>query len=483
MCNSARKESKMSKRRIHDYEIKGCIYKKQTSPYYYAEINYTQTDGRAKRLCRTTKCKRKYDAVRRMDEIIRELENELLSGQKDSWDFVAFMEHWLENVEAKEIQASTLSTYQRHLNAYIRPFFQPMGLSLGELRPPDLWDFVEYMQELTTQNGMPIKTVSIKKVLSNIKLALDYAVKKGIIEINAADAVKLKTKRTEKYEHTFYTVDQLMQLWQVAKGTLLEVAIVLTSIYGLRRGEVCGLIWDRVDFVCQTIRIEETIVYAGSKPYIKGTKTEASMRTMPIISPIRSYLNKIKKKQQENTDRMGSAWVGSGYVVVDDFGAPIRPVRITNNFKRLLKNNNLPHIRFHDLRHSVATYMLSMGVPIAQISAWLGHKSVTTTANIYAHVTDQMRKDTARWLDADYNSNGHGGADKMMLEKAILKLFEIVLDEDEIGRIKQKAIGSQNKKESRYRSFDQSANTGKQEQNGNQDEEKVQLRVIRGKLA
>ena len=69
---------------------------------------------------------------------------------------------------------------------------------------------------------------------------------------------------------------------------------------------------------------------------------------------------------------MGQAWANSGYVIVDDFGVPIRPLRITKNFKRLLEESNLPHIRFHDLRHSVATYMLGMGVPIAEISAWLG---------------------------------------------------------------------------------------------------------------
>ena len=143
-----------------------------------------------------------------------------------------------------------------------------------------------------------------------------------------------------------------------------------------------GLKWDRINFERQSIRIEETVVYAGAKPYIKDTKTEASMRTMPIINPVKEYLFHILNAQREQAAELGNAWADSGYVIVDDFGVPLRPLRITNNFKRLLEENNLPHIRFHDLRHSVATYMLGMAVPIAEISAWLGHKSVSTTSNI-----------------------------------------------------------------------------------------------------
>lgn len=296
-----------------------------------------------KRISRTTKRKRKYDAVRRMEEIICELEHELLSNEKDSQELTKFVSDWLENVESKAIEATTLATYRRHLNAYIRPFFEPLDLAVDELRPSHLWDFVEYMQEQKMQCGNLMKTVSIKKVLSNIKLALDYAVKE-MIEINPVEAVKLKTKRKESFAHTFYTIEQFMQLCQVAKGTLYESAIVLASIYGLRRGEVCGLKWDRVDFESQTIRIEETIVYAGSKPYIKGTNTKASIRTMPIISPIKSYMHKLFAMQQDNAHQMGSTWTNSDYVVVDNFGVPIRPVRITNNFKRLLEENGLPHI-------------------------------------------------------------------------------------------------------------------------------------------
>ena len=103
------------------------------------------------------------------------------------------------------------------------------------------------------------------------------------------------------------------------------------------------------------------------------------------------------EQQSRKAAELGKAWVNSDYVVVDDFGAPLRPIRLSNNFKRLLDDNDLPHIRFHDLRHSVATYMLSMGVPIAEVSAWLGHKSVSTTANIYAHISESFKTTISIW--------------------------------------------------------------------------------------
>lgn len=156
---------------------------------------------------------------------------------------------------------------------------------------------------------------------------------------------------------------------------------------------------------------------------------------------------------------MGKAWGNSDYVVVDDFGTPLRPLRLSNNFKRLLDDNKLPHIRFHDLRHSVATYMLGMGVPIAEISAWLGHKSVSTTANIYAHITDDMRKSAAKWMDAEYDPDG--GTMQITLESAIKKLFQNVLDEEHNEQPQQ-----QNESAKGHMGF----------------EEKPRLRVIRGKL-
>jgi integrase len=464
----------MKKQREQALNIKGCICQKKTSPYYYTEITYKLPDGEERRISRSTKCTRKYEAMRRMDEIIKELEDEMSSMRRNPHELTQFIRHWLEKVEVKEIAATTMETYRIHYSAYIQPYFEPLNMTVEELRPMHLWAFVEHMQTLKANDGSPLKVCTIKKVLSNIKLAMDYAVKMEIIEMNPAEPVKLKTKRKEKFAHSFYTIDQLMKLWRAAKGTIFEPAIVLASVYGLRRGEVSGLKWSRVDFERRNIHIEEAMVYAGSKPVIKDTKTEASMRTMPMISPVRTYLLKALEEQRQKANKMGRGWADSGYVVVDDLGEPIRPIRLSNNFRWMLAENGLPHIRFHDLRHSVATYMLSMGVPIADISAWLGHKSVSTTSDIYAHVTDEMRKDAARWMDAGYDPDDNG-APRMTLETAIRKLFENVLDNED-----EAVIITEETRETGLYSKEQQKHQNEQRRNHEEIEEKPRFRVIRG---
>lgn len=468
----------MKKQRKQAADIKGCICKKKTSPYYYAEITYKLPDGEEKRISRSTKCTLKYEAMRQMDVLIRELEDELALAGRNPHELTRFVHHWLEKVEAKEISVTTLATYRMHYSAYIQSYFEPLNMTVEELRPAHLWAFVEHMQTLRAKDGTPLKVCTIKKTLSNIKLAMDYAVKKEIIEVNPAEPVKLKTKRKEKFTHSFYTIDQLMQLWRAAKGTMFEPAIVLASIYGLRRGEVSGLKWSRVDFESRNIRIEEAMVYAGSKPVTKDTKTESSMRTMPMIRPVKTYLLKVLEEQRQKANEMGRGWANSGYVVMDDLGEPIMPIRLSNNFKRMLAENGLPHIRFHDLRHSVATYMLSMGVPIAEISAWLGHKSVSTTADIYAHVTDDMRKGAARWMDTEYDPEDNGGAPKITLEEAIKKLFENVLDKEDEATI----MPNQGLKID-LNSDEQQKRQNEQGWNHEEIEEKPRFRVIRGKSA
>jgi integrase len=93
----------------------------------------------------------------------------------------------------------------------------------------------------------------------------------------------------------------------------------------------------------------------------------------------------------EQKEFCGNSWTDSGYVVVDKLGVPVSFNRIQKYYKRALQQAGLPEVRFHDLRHSVATYLLEMGTPIEEVSAWLGHSNIAVTARIYAHVNMRFR--------------------------------------------------------------------------------------------
>jgi integrase len=107
---------------------------------------------------------------------------------------------------------------------------------------------------------------------------------------------------------------------------------------------------------------------------------------MPLMGAVAEYLQRLLRQQEEQKAFCGNSWVDNGYIIADKLGRPITFGRLHKNYKRILKVNNLPDIRFHDLRHSVATYLLEIGIPIEEVSACLGHSSIATTAKVYAHV-------------------------------------------------------------------------------------------------
>ena len=103
----------------------------------------------------------------------------------------------------------------------------------------------------------------------------------------------------------------------------------------------------------------------------------------------------------------GIGFCHNAYVCVKDDGSLIKPNYVSQHFPLLLKRIGLPVIRFHDLRHSAATYLLSLGFNMKEVSEWLGHGDITTTLNIYAHVDNQSKRNMANKLEERFkNSEG-----------------------------------------------------------------------------
>ncbi len=243
----------------------------------------------------------------------------------------------------------------------------------------------------------------------------------------------MKAPRVEPYEASYYSIEELAELWQAARGTDIEPAIVLASMYGFRRGEICGLKWDMVNFNARIIHIFETRTQAKGE-VTKGTKNKSSKRTMPMMEFVYDYLKQLKAKQDLQKDFMGDAWLDKGYVVSYPDGKEPSISNFNKMMNRVLKKNELRHIRFHDLRHSVATYLLELGIPIAEVSAWLGHSSIETTAKVYAHVNFGMRINAAKTLDKVLGYKGKIVDDKpLTIEAVVHDFFELAISPDGSG--------------------------------------------------
>ena len=182
--------------------------------------------------------------------------------------------------------------------------------------------------------------------------------------------------------------------------------VKLAAFYGLRRSEVMGLRWDAVDFVHNTICIRHTVTGCtidGQYQIIAAdtTKTRSSRRTLPLVPTVREMLLRLKEQQEQNRKICGQSYSRefADYICVNKLGERIQPAYLSSCFSKALEQNNLRHIRFHDLRHSCATLLLAHGVPLKQIQEWLGHSDFSTTANIYAHLDAASKQKSAETME------------------------------------------------------------------------------------
>lgn len=309
--------------------------------------------------------------------------------------FEIYMKDWLESYK-HNLEENTYDSYFTIVTK-ISEYFLGKNITLENLKPIDIQEFY---------NSLYKKGLSTNTVLhyhANIRKALSMAVKLDIISSNPAD--KIERPKKAQFIGDFYTLDELHLLFEKAKEDPLELVILFTSFYGLRRSEVLGLKWSSIDFEKNIITIKHKVVQRNAKKnrsmLLKDkTKNKSSYRSLPLLPIIAEVLKKHKEKIKENKKICGDSYITDyeDYICVDSMGKLFRPEYVTDHFRLLLKNNNLRHIRFHDLRHSCASLLLSKGVPMKAIQEWLGHSTYSTTANFYIHLEDNYKTASANVL-------------------------------------------------------------------------------------
>lgn len=253
---------------------------------------------------------------------------------------------------------------------------------------------------------MKQKKVSANTVLkwhANIHKALDYAVQNKLIIENPSKNVS-KPKKVQ-FTGNAYSQDELDKLFQVAKGDPLELGIYLAAFFGLRREEVVGIKWNAVDFESKTIKVGTTVTITNINGKMEEVekdraKNKSSYRVYPLPKPFEELLLKLKNDQFKNKKIAERAYnyKYEDYIYVDKLGNRIKPGYITQHFALVLRKNNLRHIRFHDLRHTCATRMCVKGENLVKVQKWLGHSSITTTANTYTHLDVLSKIESANMM-------------------------------------------------------------------------------------
>ena len=178
----------------------------------------------------------------------------------------------------------------------------------------------------------------------------------------------MKLDKSEQFIASYYNQEELEKLFEIAKGSIIELHILIASYYGLRREEVCGLKWSAIDFINHNITIRHTVTHCnvdGRYALVKKnrTKNRSSYRTMPLVPAIEKLLLERKHQQEHDKSFFGNSYKNNdGYILVDSEGNLILPDRVSKTFRKLMLNNSnhfTKKIRFHDLRHSAASLLLA----------------------------------------------------------------------------------------------------------------------------
>jgi len=367
----------------------GSLQKKGNT--YYAVIRIADGEGKTKQKWVSTGIKatgnNKREANRRLQEILSEMEAaEKNTDSRATMLFVDWVKLWLEQ-KKKEVRLNSWETYSRYTKAYVMPYFEPLTLKVTEVTSQHVQDFYN----LYIKAGLSGSSIHcIAKVVYG---SLKEAYRNDLIPSNPAERAKKPSKKSSVGKA--YTSKQAQKLLAVIKGRTLEPVVTLALFYGLRRSEVIGLRWRDVDFENNTILICNTIVQQETRIEQEMTKTRASRRTLHMPADARAYLLDLKKKQEKHRKRMGRAYHPGDYVCTHEDGRPFTPIYVTTRFNRVLLEEGLPVIRFHDLRHTAASMLIEQGVMLVQVSKFLGHERIATTVDIYGHLSDESKKETA----------------------------------------------------------------------------------------
>ena len=300
--------------------------------------------------------------------------------------FTQFMLDWLAMKETT-IDVTTYASYNTTVKKCINPYFEEFypNMRLCDLTAKHIQDYYTYEMKV---RGVSANTVKHRQAC--ISNALRYAVRTDVLPGNPADKVELP--KNIKFVASFYNEKELGELFALVKGTPIELGVILSSFYGLRRSEVVGLKWDAIDFERKTITIKHIVTEVnkeGKNELVQKdrTKTKSSYRTLPLVGPVEELLLRLKAEQLENRRLCGRSYCTDylDYIYVNEIGQLVKPRYLTEHLPKLLDKNNMRRIRFHDLRHSCATLLLAKGIDIKDIQTWLGHSTISTTANIYVH--------------------------------------------------------------------------------------------------
>lgn len=301
-----------------------------------------------------------------------------------------YLERWLEQVYKPSVKVSSYNQYRSVVRRHLVPGLGHVPLQ--KLTPEKVQAF--YAQKL--EEGKSPKLIQL--IHAVLRQALENAVKWNLVSRNVAKLVSLP--RIERYEAQTLTIEQARHLLEVARGSRLEAMLLVALNTGMRRGELLALRWSDVDFGNKLIFVHRTVNYVGGFKFVETEpKTRSSRRKIAVTSKVLEALKVHREQQSDVRLKAGQNWHENDLVFCNMHGGFLLGNTVLSQFRRLLVEASLPHMRFHDLRHSMATILLESDMHPKKVQERLGHSSIAITMDVYSHVLPSMQQDVAHKLD------------------------------------------------------------------------------------
>lgn len=331
---------------------------------------------------------KKADALKKKNEALRELEQGTLPTGKQH-KLGEFLQSWLENVHKENLRISTYVKYKK----LVKYIVADLGdVWLQKLTPLEVQQFYAKKRK----DGLSSKTVH--EIHGVLHLALKHAVRWNYISRNVCEL--LDSPRVVSRKGTPLSVEQAKKLVESLKGHRLELVVLTAIITGMRRGEILALRWADVDMERRVLIVLHTVDYIPPFGYVENEpKTKTGKRLIDLPEFYIALLKKHKVKQERQRRKVGDKWENRDLVFPDTTGGYMSPAHLNADFKEILVRAGIAHMPFHDLRHSAATILISMGIHPKVIQELLGHSDISITLGIYGHLFPTMGQGVAQKWD------------------------------------------------------------------------------------
>ena len=281
-------------------------------------------------------------------------------------------------------------SYEQRIYGHIIPALG--SIPLDKLTQNDLQQFYTNLKQSGRRKdadryGEGLSDQTVRGCHTTLRSTLAKAVEEKLIIRNPADGCRLPSAKPREMQ--VLTPEEMQRLLIQAKEDGCYELLLLELSTGLRRGEILALQWDDLNFNTGALREERQVHRVKGTLVVSQPKTNSSNRTVILPSPVLKVL-------KEYRQTVSSRWMFPSPVMED---SPLDPASVRKRLQTVLERAGCKKVRFHDLRHTFATTALEHGMDTKTLSTIIGHVSTSTTLNIYAHVTDEMRRTAAVKID------------------------------------------------------------------------------------